>query len=268
MALAATQNHAEAVRRAKSNPFLAAVRIPLIVCNCLFFVWGFVLFKTVCRCMGLAKPNASIWVSVCSRVLCFLMGIKARVSGDLPPSGCLLTPNHTGYVDICALASVAPCLFVPKREVASWPLIGLMVRSAEFPTVSRMRSKDLAVATQQIRERLETNQSVCVFLEGTSSGGEAPLPFFAPLLQPALESAAPVVPVGIRYSTTHPEIQISEDVAYWKDHTFGPHILRLLGLRGVEVEIGFGLPQKAMGCNRKEFAGVLHEQVVELCKGA
>ena len=252
-------------RRARSNALLALIRTALIVPFCLAAIWGFLLLKETRRWLRLGKPDAARWVSRCCKALCFLMGIKVEVRGALPPAGSLIVPNHVSYLDICALASVAPCLFVPKHEVASWPLVGRMVRSAEFPVVSRARAHDLSISTQQLRERLVAGQSVCVFLEGTTTGGDRVRPFFAPMLQPAIESAAPVVPVGLRYSASHSAICIAEDVAYWKDHSLVPHALRLFGLHGVKVEIVFGDACQSEGQERKAFATTLHHAVETLC---
>lgn len=189
-------------------------------------------------------------------------GFQVRLRGSAPPDGALLAPNHTGYADILALGSCVPVFFVPKAEIASWPVIGALVRMAGNVMTVRKASRALSSAAQGIAQRLRCGCSVCVFLEGTSSGGDGVLPFRSSFLQPAIDTGAPIVPVAIRWASADPDVVPSEDIAYWKNHTFGPHFLRFLGLRDVYAEITFGpaiLPQA--GQSRKELAASVQGRV-------
>jgi 1-acyl-sn-glycerol-3-phosphate acyltransferase len=191
-------------------------------------------------------------------------GIRVSVSGTMPPEGVLLAPNHQGYVDILALGSTVPCFFVAKTEVASWPLVGWLFRCSQQIAVPRKRTRGLVRATELMEERLRRGFRVCAFLEATTSGGDRIMPFFAPLVEPAIRADAPVVPVGIRWYADDPDIDIAEDVAYWKDHAFNRHVWRLLGLRGLHAVIRIGDPVEAAGRGRREAADDLRERVAEL----
>ncbi len=66
---------------------------------------------------------AQLW----QRVVCFLIGIRITVTGT--PSAdrpLLLLSNHTSWLDIPILASVAPVSFIAKKEVAGWPIVCLL----------------------------------------------------------------------------------------------------------------------------------------------
>lgn len=194
-----------------------------------------------------------------------LVGVHVTISGPLPAPGSFIAPNHMGYGDIFALGGRVPCFFVSKSEVATWPIIGHMFRQSRQIAMSRTRStKTFKRTLESIANRLRAGHSICVFLEGTSSGGESVLPFHGSLLQPAIDVGAPIVPAAIRWSSTDDRVDIAEDVAYWKDHRFAPHLFRLMGLRGVEVEIRFGKPINVAGQSRSEAALNLHDEVVRI----
>jgi len=64
----------------------------------------------------------------------------------------------------------------------------------------------------------------------------------------------------VRYEL--PGGSVADEVAYWRDMTFLPHFLNLLGRRGVRVVVQFGEPQR--GADRKALARSLHAAVVAL----
>ena len=91
------------------------------------------------------------------------------------------------------------------------------------------------------------------------------LPFYPPLVQPAIDTGAPVCPVAIEWTAEDPEVVIAEDIAYWRDeHTFGPHVWRLLGFRGVRAHIEFGRLIEPEGHTRKSLAADTQQAVGEL----
>jgi 1-acyl-sn-glycerol-3-phosphate acyltransferase len=231
--------------------------------------FGFILAWLVLRPPA-SRPEARIaaarvwtsrWLAHCARSL----GLRVTVTGKRPPDGSLIAPNHVGYVDVVALGSVLPCFFVAKIDVESWPLVGFLFKTSHNIGVPRVRAKALVETTRRVAERLRAGHSVCVFLEGTSSGGGSLLPFYPPLVQPAIDAGAPVVPVALRWRPTSPAIDVAEDIAYWKDHTFGPHAWRLLGLTGICVEVEFGDPIPPADFTRRSLAERAHAEVARLC---
>ncbi len=194
-----------------------------------------------------------------------LVGVHVTISGPTPAPGSLIAPNHMGYADIFAIGGRIPTFFVSKSEVATWPIIGHMFRQSRQIALARSRStKSFKQTLESIVDRLRAHHSICVFLEGTSSGGDSVLPFHASLLQPAIDTDAPIIPAAIRWRSNDEHVNIAEDVAYWKDHIFAPHLFRLMGLRGIEAEIRFGEPLDTASLSRNEIAEKLHENVVRL----
>lgn len=253
--------------RARSNPVLAAMRLIPLAAWTMFCLVADLLYVALAPGPGSKYAVAQCWTHRWFKVGAWIMGIRVRPSGPMPPAGSLVAPNHLGYADIIAVGSVLPTIFVAKAEVASWPVIGFLFRSGRHVGVPRSRSRALAGAAEQVEDRLRYGATVCVFLEGTSTGGDRVRAFHGTMLQPAMSAGAPVVPVALRWSARQPGVSVSEDVAYWKDHTFVPHFWRLLGLRGVTVNVRFGQAIPPNSADRKTLAETARAEVIRLLDG-
>lgn len=249
---------------APSNRFLASMRLVGIAAWTLLIFPFFLLGQTLRGETPRRYPNSTwwsqFWLGPCRRML----GVRVHVEGSPPPEGCLLASNHTGYLDIIVLASLLRCFFVGKAEIATWPFMGVLYRKTDQIIVSRKRGRDLVETISRVSERLNAGQSVCVFLEGTSTGNDLLLPFYAPLVQPALDSGALVAPIGIRWRPRNPRLRVAEDIAYWGGHHMGHHAWRLLGLRGLDVHVRYGEPVSPEGHSRKSLAAELERRIAEL----
>jgi len=248
--------------RATSSRLLALLRVPAILVTSAFVITLVILQRLLARDrQGKLRVSAG-WTGRWGRWCTRLAGYHVRISGPTPPPGSLLAPNHLGYPDIIVVASAVPTFFVPKAELGSWPFFGFLMRQSDHVFVSRRRAKDLRDSAGGISERLQAGFRVCVFLEGTSSGGGEILRFGPSFLQPAIDAGAPVVPVFQRWLPADPAVDVAEDIAYWKDHVFFPHLCRHLGLRGLTVEVHFGEPIPSAGRDRKELARQVREAVL------
>ncbi len=251
---------------ARASFFRATVRVGLIFVvttayYCVFLIHRFA-FPDRTR-----RHNAALfWTHKWAKAYGRIANLQVVVKGSPPPAGTLLCPNHLGYADIFAIAAATRSFFVSRADAADWPLVGVLVRSSGQILVSRKRDRGLGVTAKQIEERLVAGQSVCVFLEGTSTGGDVVLPFLSALLQPAIECGARVVPAALRWSSPDPNVLVAEDIAYWKDHRFPVHFWRLMGLKGTRVEVVFG-EACSPGLDRKRLAAKLHKEVVGLWAG-
>jgi 1-acyl-sn-glycerol-3-phosphate acyltransferase len=200
------------------------------------------------------------WLAAITRII----GIDVTVVGNPPrDKAALIAPNHTTYADIFVLPTALPVWFVSKADVLHWPVFGRIFRFSRNLTVNRENRRSLRDTNEAITQRIQAGYNVCVFLEGTSSGGDSVLPFRGPLLQPALDGAVYVVPVSITWRADDPAINLSEDIAYWKDHATGPHLFRFLGFQGIHCTIRFGEAIPATG-DRKELAEKVQRVVAEM----
>jgi len=252
-------------RRAFSNPLRALWRLLAVSLVSFYFFLSYHLTRPFLPKGVSTLPRSLRYTHRWTRGLLRVLGWKVKVEGNPPAPGSLLAPNHMGHADIVAISSAIPTFFVAKAEVAGWPVVGYMFRKAEHIIVTREGTRELPATIGEIQKRLEDGFNVCVFLEGTSTGGDRVLPFFPALTQPAIAAAAPLVPMAIRWQPRAPRIDVSEDIAYWKEnHVFAPHAWRLMGFKGIEVKVTFGDPILPQGHKRAELAEEAHRRVLEL----
>lgn len=179
------------------------------------------------------------WLHGFSAMLLRRLGIAVRRTGICPPRGVVIS-NHQGYLDIMAFAALARCVFVSKSEIASWPLIGWMTTMAGTVYVQRGRGGSAERAKADLAAVASENVPIVFFPEGTSSDGSSVLPFRSGLLYDCIEAGQPITAAFVRYRLTRDNgAAASTYLPYWDDTPIAKHIFRLLGLRGIEVEIAF-----------------------------
>ncbi len=202
-----------------------------------------------------------------SRAACAALAVEVEVTGTPPPrgrgNGTFLVANHLGYLDIVVLASVVDTVFVSKAEIRDWPAIGWLSRRFGTIYVARERKRDLPVTNRRIDEALEAGEGVVVFPEGTSTRGDAMLPFRPSLLAPAADRGLPVRAAALRYETRAGDPPASLAVCWWGDAPFLPHLRGLLSLRGIDAHVAFD-PDPVTDPDRKELAEKLWRRVNRL----
>ncbi len=63
------------------------------------------------------------------RIICFCLGIRIRVHGKMETHRPLmLCANHSSWMDIMVLSSVADVAFIAKIEVRDWPIFGTLAK--------------------------------------------------------------------------------------------------------------------------------------------
>lgn len=253
----------ERSKRAWSSPVLALVRLFLIVLITLVTMAFFAVFRVFVRNPHRRWRVASLGTHLWGRACCRVLGYRVTVRGTPPAGGTLIAPNHLGYVDIILLSACCRCLFVAKSEVEGWTLFGQGAKLYEHVFVERRRAHAMAATRVAVTERLKSGENVCIFLEGTSSGGLDVLPFRSSFIQPAIDAGTSVAPVAVRWSSRNPKVDVAEDVAYWKEHVFFPHLWRHLGLRGTQATVVFCDPINAVEANRKELAEQVRARIVD-----
>jgi len=194
---------------------------------------------------ALRLPNRSKIISRVARSFIFLLrailSIKITVLGDeghLERGGYVIISNHVSYVDGFVLGSLFPVVFVSKREVKSWPIIGQWVTLCGTIFINRQRKGLVAQLVAEISRTLKQESNVLLFPEGTSTNGERMLPFqTAPLAAP-LRNRSIIVPVTITYKSVddQPLSTANRDLIYWYgDMDFLTHFWKVLSLRSIEV---------------------------------
>ena len=137
------------------------------------------------------------------RTLLRALGIQLEVTGGDrfadPAVGILVVSNHTSWLDLVALGAVQPLRMVAKREVRQWPVIGLLARRLDTIFVDRKRLLALPGMVADVARALANGAAVGAFPEGTTWCGRANGRFRPAVFQAAVDTAAPVRPVALRY---------------------------------------------------------------------
>jgi lyso-ornithine lipid O-acyltransferase len=137
-----------------------------------------ILIQAVCLILpGQAKVRfAQMYWAVFAR----LIGIKVRVVGTAIKRAAgrplIYVSNHSSWADVPVLGGVLDGRFVAKREVAGWPVIGLIARLGRTVFVSRSRAST-GKERDSMRSVLQAGDNLILFPEGTSSDGSRVLPF-------------------------------------------------------------------------------------------
>jgi len=174
-------------------------------------------------------------------LLRLILNIRVTVTGDegqLERGGYVIIANHVGYVDGIVLGSIFPILFVSKREVKSWPIVGQWNVLCGTIFINRQRKVQVASLIRQMTRKLKQEANLLLFPEGTSTNGEEILPFQTVPLAAPLRNRSIIVPVTVTYKTIddQPVTTANRDSVYWYgDMEFVTHFWNLLALRGIEV---------------------------------
>ena len=174
-------------------------------------------------------------------LLRLILNIRVTVTGDegqLERGGYVIIANHVGYVDGIVLGSIFPILFVSKREVKSWPIVGQWNVLCGTIFINRQRKVQVASLIRQMTRKLKQEANLLLFPEGTSTNGEEMLPFQTVPFAAPLRNRSIIVPVTVTYKTIddQPVTTANRDSVYWYgDMEFVTHFWNLLALRGIEV---------------------------------
>ncbi|HVV71301.1 MAG TPA: lysophospholipid acyltransferase family protein [Verrucomicrobiae bacterium] len=238
------------------HPLRVGVRLLWMFAELLYI--GSLYPSMVLLCAGETRLiRRARWLQYGSRRLLRIFGGRLAHTGQLPGSG-LLVCNHLSYLDVLALSAISPCAFVAKQEVRSWPVFGWFARLGGTLFTDRQRRMEVGLLTRDLKSLLDQNLLVVLFPEGTSSDGRTVLPFKSALLQPAVDSRHPVSAAAIAYGLEDGDA--GEEVCYWKDMTFVPHLLNLLAKKRITISLRFARFSKS-SASRKELARHLHAEV-------
>jgi 1-acyl-sn-glycerol-3-phosphate acyltransferase len=138
-----------------------------------------------------------------ARALLRLSGVRATADGVDNvggPGPFVLAANHCSYADVPVLMALLPVdfLFVAKKEVLSYPLVGRFVRKAGHLTVDREDAQQSLADAGAVARALEAGRSVLFFPEGTFSAAAGLRPFRLGAFKLAVDAGVSVVPLALR----------------------------------------------------------------------
>jgi 1-acyl-sn-glycerol-3-phosphate acyltransferase len=194
--------------------------------------------------------------------LAAICGMRRSVRGTPPRPPFLLVANHLSYLDVILLLTWLDGIFVAKREMRSWPLLGPLAHLAGTIWVRREVRRDAVRVLDEMDEALARGDGVMLFPEGTTSDGSGILPLRPALLDWAAREQFPVHFAALSYRTPAGQPPASRVLSWWGTMPFGAHLVNLLRLSRFDALVEFGAtPVRAP--TRAELAARLREALLE-----
>ncbi len=104
-----------------------------------------------------------------SRAVMKTIGIEWELVG-LKSKANVFVSNHISWIDILAINSILDVIFIAKKEVRSWPGLGILAVLGQTIFIER-KSLNALSHKRAVEECLKKGQSIFFFPEGTSTDG-------------------------------------------------------------------------------------------------
>lgn len=223
-----------------------------LLCATGHVVRGLWIIRT--RFGGLSAAQRAEHVRIWSNQVLAVLGVGLVVRGEPRAEGpALVVANHVSWLDILVLNAAQPSRFVSKADVKHWPLLGSLITGAGTLFIERENRRDAMRVVHHVAERLQANDLITIFPEGTTSDGRDLLPFHANLFQAAIAAEAPVVPVALAFEHAASG-EWHDSPIYIGDTTLIGSIWATLRATDVKAVLIYGLAQKAAGRDRRTWA--------------
>jgi len=228
----------------RPSPLAAAVKLLLFLIMNALWLPAYGMCGGPLR--GWKRPIQVNW----SRICCRLAGLRVRAFGAPYTGGsALIVANHVSYLDIPVFSAIIEGTYVAKSEVGTWPLFGWIAKLTGAILVKR-DGRDVGAQRQEMQSRLLGGENLILFPEGTSTDGRGVAPFKSSLfgivqgLPP--ETELTVQPVSVAYVRTVDGTRLEGPLralyCWYGDATLLPHLFRVFGLKGADVEVRFHEP--------------------------
>lgn len=227
------------------------VRSTARTCLLLLLLGAATLDGRLRHALGLLHVGAegAVWIHRWCRRIVRCLGFACAVEGELPGDVSdvggfeAVVCNHLSYMDILLMSAARPFVMVAKTEVRGWPLLGWLTAQAGTVYVTRGGAPETYPSVNAaMAKAYRSGLPVLFFPEGTTTDGSEVAPFRRGLFHSVLRDGVQVRPAALRYSIDNADedVSVANDVCWWGDAAFVPHLVRLLGLRGVGAAVRFG----------------------------
>jgi 1-acyl-sn-glycerol-3-phosphate acyltransferase len=181
----------------------------------------------------LPKADSDRYMTKWANAILRSLGVRLETKGVPCPDPVLLVGNHISYIDIPLVMAATPTLFVAKKEIASWPLIGYACKSVDLVWVERGSGASRRDAGAAIAPAiLERGQKVCLFPSGTTTLDEK-VAWKRGAFRIAKDHGIRVQPFRIRYSPLRRAAFVGNDLLV-------PHLWKLLAEGSVHATLEWG----------------------------
>jgi lyso-ornithine lipid O-acyltransferase len=195
------------------------------------------------------------------RMVCRILGITIDLVGTPPQGSSLIAANHVSWLDIVVLSAVAPCSFIAKREVGTWPLFGSLARLQRTVFVDRHKRHSTDRSRKGIAARLADGETLVLFAEGTSGDG-ASVRHFKSSFFAAASNDIRIVPTTLAYLSqwNMPLTRRQRpSIAWYGDMDMAPHLWGALKSGPIAVRVIF---HEALDVSHRKQAAKEAEQTI------
>src|SRR2546423_2875691 len=148
----------------------------------------------------LARRRAAARAAARAFLRLVAMPLTVRFPEHLPPGQCVVVCNHASYLDGIVLTAALPPRFgfVIKREMATVPLAGVVLRRLGSEFVERFNRQRGAADARRVLRNASTGHSLVFFPEGTFTRTPGLLKFHTGALVTAARVGCPLRPAVVR----------------------------------------------------------------------
>jgi len=201
-----------------------------------------------------SKPERDKWKRRWSRKLLSILSVSVRERNtpEALPERCMLVLNHISWLDIFVINATSPATFIAKSEIRDWPFVGWLCTLVGTLYIERGRPSATRKATRAIVSELEHSTLIAIFPEGTTTFGRSLEPFHAALFQPAVDAAATLQPIALRYldgAGTH-----TDAAGYVGETSFMESVWTIISTRHIVAELTVLAPVSVRGQTRRSLA--------------
>jgi 1-acyl-sn-glycerol-3-phosphate acyltransferase len=201
-----------------------------------------------------SKPGRDTRKRRWSRKLLSILAVSVR-ERNAPanlPERCLLVLNHISWLDIFVINATSPATFIAKSEIRDWPFVGWLCTLVGTLYIERGKPSAARKATRAIVAELEHGVLIAIFPEGMTTFGRSLEPFHAALFQPALDAAATLQPIALRYLDAAGAY--TDAAGYVGETSFMESLWTILSTRGIVCELTLLAPISVDGQTRRSLA--------------
>lgn len=222
------------------------------------------LWTIYTRFGGFTEAQRTERVQKWSREILNIMGVELVTNGRVPIDGpALLVANHISWLDILVMNAAQPARFVSKSDVKRWPVLGRLITGAGTLYIERESRRDAMRVVHHVAERLQAQDLIAIFPEGTTGDGISLLPFHANLFQAAIAAEVPVLPVALTF--VHVVTGARHDApTYIGDTTLMASIWATLRATGLQAVVTYGEVQRDQGRSRRVWAQDVRSDIADL----
>lgn len=190
-----------------------------------------------------------------------IVGLKITLHGRPPDTAALITANHISFLDILVISTTTPAGFLSKEALRFWPILGYISSRSGTVYIKRGKRNVLYKTLQALCDILQSDRSLVIFPEGTTTLGERINKFHTGLFQAAINTNSPVQPVALRYFRHG---KLDRIAAYIDQDNFLITLIKIIAQPKTEVQLTYCKMIQNHTHNRRELAAASHSIISQV----